>query len=84
MRKIMYDRALCILHKHVKPSLHTRHKKEVFDSHSKENHFVFWKMLNSLISVLFARKLKNILLSYSILTAFALQNCAAVLLTSID
>ena len=41
MRKIMYDQAPFICVKNVKPShFHGVIKKDVFDSHSKENHFV--------------------------------------------
>ena len=59
MRKIMYNRALFILHNSVKPShFHdVIEKKEVFESHSQENHFTVSKMLNFLIIVLFTQKL---------------------------
>ena len=64
MRKIMYTRTLFILHKNVKPShFHDVTEKEVFDSHSTEDHFVFQKMLYFLISVLFTRKPKCLVLS---------------------
>ena len=39
MRKNMYNRSFFILHKKLKPS-HFLDVIEVFDSHSKENHFV--------------------------------------------
>ena len=59
MNNIMYNRALFILQKIVKPShFHDDIEKEVFGSHSKENHFVVSKILNFLIIVLFTRKLK--------------------------
>ena len=43
MRKIMYNRPLFILHKNVNPPtphFHDVTEKEVYDSRSKENHFV--------------------------------------------
>ena len=41
----MYNRALFILHINVKPShFHVIIEKEVFDSHSKENHFMVRKL----------------------------------------
>ena len=41
MRKIIYYRALFILHKNVKPShVHDVIKKVVFDSHPNENRFM--------------------------------------------
>ena len=40
MRKIMYYRALFILHKNAKPShFHDIIQKEQFDSHPKDNRF---------------------------------------------
>ena len=60
MRKNMYN-----LQKKVKPShFPDVMEKVVFESHSKENHFVASKMLNFLIIVLFTRKLKILVLSY--------------------
>ena len=77
MRKILYNRALFILHKNVKPShFHDVIRKEVFDSHSKENHFVASKMLNFLIIVLFTQKLKILVLSYSTLIRRHFTSCA--------
>ena len=68
MREIMYNRALFILHKkHRTLTLSRRHRTKIFDSHSKENHFVASKMLNFLIIVLFTRKPKIFVLSYSTL-----------------
>ena len=64
-RKIMNNRALFILHQNVKPShFHDVIEKEVFDSHSNENHFVASKMLSFLSIVLFTGKLKILVLSY--------------------
>ena len=66
MRNNMYNRALFILHKNVKPSyFHDVIEKEVLHSHSKENHFVGSKMLNFLIIFLFKQKVKILALSYS-------------------
>ena len=70
MRKNTYNRALFILHKkNVTPShFHDVIEKEIFDSHSKENHFMVSKMLNFFIFVLFMRTLKILVLSYFTLT----------------
>ena len=64
----MYFRALIISHKQIKPShFHdVIEKKELFASHSKENHFVVKKMLNFLIIVLL-HETENYSLSYSTL-----------------
>ena len=41
MRESMYSRALFILHKNDKPThFHDVIEKEVFDSRTKENHFI--------------------------------------------
>ena len=54
MRKIMYNRALFIMHKNVKSTyFHDAIEKEVFDSLSNEIRFVASNMLNFLIIVLF-------------------------------
>ena len=54
LRKRLCIIELYILQKNVKPShFHNIREKQVFDSHSKENHFVVSKMLNFLNIVLF-------------------------------
>ena len=61
MRKILYHRAPFILHKNVKLSyFHDVMEKEIFDSHSKENHFMVQKILNFLIIVHFYTKTENV------------------------
>ena len=74
MRKNMYNRALFILHtkRQNLTFFTTSKKKEVFDSHSKENHFFVEKMPNFLSIVLFTRKLKILVLSYSTLISLSL------------
>ena len=67
-QKIMYNRAIYFAKKNIKPShFHNIREKQVFDSHSKENHFVVSKMLNFLNHI-FLLKLKILVLSYSTLT----------------
>ena len=71
MRKIMYNWVLYVCVKNVNSShFHDVTDKEVFDSQSKENRFMVYKkaeqkMLNFLTIVLYTRKLKLLLLSYS-------------------
>ena len=69
MRKTMYNWALVILHKKRQTlTFSRRHRKEVFNSHSKENHFLVQKRLSFFIIILFRQKLKILVLSYSTLT----------------
>ena len=59
---------LFISHKNVKPShFHDVIEKEVFDSNSKENHFVVSKVLNFLDHCSCYTKTRNFVLSYSTL-----------------
>ena len=69
IRKMMYNRALFSLHKKRQTlTFSDVIGKEVFDSHSKENHCMVKKMLNFFIIVLDTRKLKILVLFYSTLT----------------
>ena len=66
MRKFVIEPRLFISTiKNVKPShFHDVIEKEVFDSNSKENHFVVSIILNFSIIVLVTRKLDILFLSY--------------------
>ena len=65
----MYNQELFILHKTYQTLTFSRRhrKKETYDLHLKENHFVVLKMLYFLIIVLFTRKRKILVLHYSTL-----------------
>ena len=78
MRKIWYNQALFFCIKKLNPHIFTTSLKNKYVSHSKENHFIVYKMLNFLIIVNFTRKLTILVLSYStlrpVLSALPMQN----------
>ena len=68
MRKITHYRAVFILHKNVKPSrFYDVKEKELFASHSKENHFLGLENANHHDYCSFYTKTENFVLSYSTL-----------------
>ena len=62
------QRWLYCLKRSKSPHFHDVIEKEIFDLHSKENHFMVSKILNFLILILYTRKQNILILPYSTIT----------------